>query len=148
MYLRASSRLVALFAPDVPSSPTAPARQLYELFQDRLVARRLTAHTYWIFGPRAVADNSRGRLYSNRFAFQYAARAQALLHFLASVWLSPTVSQKNKAMLAEALPTAKAVCHRQMIHGSVAKCRSRAKCRFTIHVVVARNAGRVCAAGA
>ena len=89
----------------------------YELPQERLAAQRLALQAHRIFGSRAGADALRGGLPNSGFAFQYAARAQALPQLLVSVELPPTVSQENKAALAAALSTALVVCQKQMTQG-------------------------------
>ena len=60
--LRVWGPRATLFFPDAPSSRTAPAWLQYEMFQDRLVARRLAAQAYRIFGWRRDAPDLRGGL--------------------------------------------------------------------------------------
>ena len=71
-----------------------------------------------MFGPRPDAPDLRGHLYKRGFAPQYAVRAQALSQLLVAVWLLPTASQADKAMLTEMTSSAISVCQKQITQGS------------------------------
>ena len=52
------------------------------MFQDKWMVRRLSAQSSRMYGLPPGAPELRGNLYGS-FAFEYAARAQALLEMLA-----------------------------------------------------------------
>ena len=59
----------------------------------------------------------RGALGGKGFAYQFAARAAALVCPLASVRITPTASYRNRAMLAEIITRAFEVCDRKTACG-------------------------------
>ena len=59
----------------------------------------------------------RGSL-SDRFAYQFAARALSPFLLLAPIWLLPIASRANKVIMTEVAAQALEVCDCQMIQGS------------------------------
>ena len=54
------------------------------------------------------------------FAFQFVARAQALLQMLVSTWLSQTAYPEDKVLVTNVLSSALSVRQKQMIRGLAA----------------------------
>ena len=101
---------MATFFPDSSSRCASPASLLYKMVR----RRRLAVQYVWTYRPFPDATDLRGSLYGSGFAFQFAARAQALLLMLVFMSL-PTASLENKVM---SLPSS--VRQKEMMRGSVA----------------------------
>ena len=86
------------------------------------------------------------------FAYQFAARASALVMLLASVLPTPTVRYRKRVVATEVITRALEVCNQKMVCGSVDKPqveltgapRSRTPSRAWLHLVRSlMNPGRV-----
>ena len=53
-----------------------------------------------------MSESLRGSLFNEGYVYQFAARASALAFLSASVWITPTVSYSNRAMMTEAIARA------------------------------------------
>ena len=62
-------------------------------------------------------DALRGSMPGQGYVYQYAFRFSALAQPLASVWLAPTASYRNRVMFAEVVTRAMEARHRQMCTG-------------------------------
>ena len=109
----------AFFA-DALSRCSPSARMLYKLPQDKWVAKRLAAQSSRTCCVFSGAPELRG-CQCGCFAFQYAARAQALLQLFVYMSLLPAASLMNKAMVADFSASSLAPCQKQMIQRSVSR---------------------------
>ena len=80
------------FFPDAPSCCASSAWMLYKMLQDTWAAEHPAAQSFRMYGSAPGAPEMRGSLFGRYFAFQYAARAQAFLQLLVSMWLLPAAS--------------------------------------------------------
>ena len=98
-----------MFFADTPSRCASSAWMLCKLFWDKWAVRHVAAQSPRLYVVAPGPPELHGYLYGS-FAFQFAARAQALL---------PAAPLKNKVMAPDAPASSLALRRRQMIQRSV-----------------------------